>query len=101
MGIGMEIWGDRGRTVWERHDEVVDFGVLAGLEDIFVCGGGFVDAEKDVFSDGALVEGWFLGDEGEGFAVFGDVHGGEFGAVVGYASRLVVVESDKLVSCRS
>lgn len=37
----------------ERGDEVVDGGVAAGLVDLGVGDGGFVDAEDDVVSEGA------------------------------------------------
>lgn len=38
---------------WEGDDEVVDGGVAAGLVDLFVGDGGFVDAEDDVVSESA------------------------------------------------
>jgi hypothetical protein len=40
-------------TLWQRYDEIVNLGVLAGLVQVFICDGALVDGKQDVFPDGA------------------------------------------------
>jgi len=74
----------------------MDLGVTTCLLEHGI-GSGFRDAEEDVGSDGALEEGCFLGDEGQGFAVFFAGEVGDVGAVEKDFALLDGVESRLLV----
>lgn len=70
----------------------MDFGGAASGVEGF-CRSGFGDAEEDVFLYCALEEGWFLGDEGHGFAIFANVEGGDVCSVCEDLAALDVVEA--------
>ena len=85
---------ERGETLREGDDEVVDVGALAGLDELGFADGGLVGrAEQDVFADRAFVQGWFLGDEGDAVAIGVDVEAGELLAVDEDAAGEDVVEA--------
>ena len=71
----------------------MDLSISTGLLDFCVCDAVGGNAEEDILTNRALVEGWFLGDEGERFSVLGGGEAGDGNGVIGYAARLNVIEA--------